>query len=169
MNFISNDLLIHRLDIFLQVQLRIRSIHYFKKDDFTKNSSYIRNFAYLLDFKNKMISKYSSRYDLYYNQNQNVSERPLHLSRLKVLEYITHLVDYVKPKKGVFIAIDGVAPVAKIKQQRSRRFKSIHDKELYDKIRKKHNKPIPTFWNNSAITPGTVFMEKLHYKIIISC
>ena len=84
----------------------------------------------------------------------------------KVLEYITHLVDYVKPNQGVFIAIDGVAPVAKIKQQRSRRFKSIHDKELYDKIRKKHNKPIPSFWNNSAITPGTVFMEKLHYKII---
>ena len=83
-----------------------------------------------------------------------------------VLEYITKLVNYVKPKKGVFIAIDGVAPVAKIKQQRSRRFKSIHDKELYDKIRKKHNKPIPTFWNNSAITPGTLFMEKLHYKII---
>ena len=83
-----------------------------------------------------------------------------------VLEYITKLVNYVKPKKGVFIAIDGVAPVAKIKQQRSRRFKSVHDKELYDKIRKKHNKPIPTFWNNSAITPGTLFMEKLHYKII---
>jgi len=84
----------------------------------------------------------------------------------KVLEYITEMVDYVKPKKGVFIAIDGVAPVAKIKQQRSRRFKSVHDRELYDKIRKKHNKPIPTFWNNSAITPGTLFMEKLHYKII---
>jgi hypothetical protein len=84
----------------------------------------------------------------------------------KVLEYISELVDYVKPKKGVFIAIDGVAPVAKIKQQRSRRFKSVHDRELYDKIRKKHNKPIPTFWNNSAITPGTLFMEKLHHKII---
>ena len=84
----------------------------------------------------------------------------------KILEYITHLVDYIKPKKGVFIAIDGVAPLAKIKQQRSRRFKSIHDKELYDKIRKKHNKPIPIFWNNSAITPGTLFMEKLHYRII---
>ena len=84
----------------------------------------------------------------------------------KILEYITHLVDYTKPKKGIFIAIDGVAPLAKIKQQRSRRFKSIHDKELYDKIRKKHNKPIPIFWNNSAITPGTLFMEKLHYRII---
>ena len=84
----------------------------------------------------------------------------------QVLDYITHLTDYVKPKKGVFIAIDGVAPVAKIKQQRSRRFKSVHDRELFDKIKIKHGKPIPNFWNNSAITPGTMFMQKLHNAII---
>lgn len=84
----------------------------------------------------------------------------------KVIEYITELTNYVNPKKGVFIAIDGVAPVAKIKQQRSRRFKSVHDRELFDKIKKKNNKPISNSWNNSAITPGTVFMEKLHYAII---
>ena len=54
----------------------------------------------------------------------------------KVLEYIEEISNYVKPKKGIFIAIDGVAPVAKIKQQRSRRFKSVHDKELWDKIKK---------------------------------
>ena len=84
----------------------------------------------------------------------------------KVLEYIEELIEYVKPTKGVYIAIDGVAPVAKIKQQRSRRFKSVHDKELWDKIKTKHNKPIPNNWNNSAITPGTEFMEKLHNKII---
>ena len=48
----------------------------------------------------------------------------------KVLEYIQELIDYVKPTQGVFLAIDGVAPVAKMKQQKSRRFKSVHDKEL---------------------------------------
>lgn len=84
----------------------------------------------------------------------------------QVMLYINELVDYVKPKKGVFIAIDGVAPVAKIKQQRSRRYKSVHDKELWDSIKKKHKKPLSNFWNNSAITPGTEFMKKLHYKII---
>jgi len=83
----------------------------------------------------------------------------------KVLEYIEEISNYVKPKKGIFIAIDGVAPVAKIKQQRSRRFKSVHDKELWDKIKKKHGKEVSNGWNNSAITPGTVFMEKLHNKI----
>jgi 5'-3' exonuclease len=83
-----------------------------------------------------------------------------------VLEYIDMIISYSKPKKGVFIAIDGVAPVAKMKQQRSRRFKSVHDRELWDKIRKKHKKPIPKFWNNSAISPGTIFMEKLDKAII---
>jgi len=85
----------------------------------------------------------------------------------KVLEYIDEISNYVKPKKGIFLAIDGVAPVAKIKQQRSRRFKSVHDKELWDSIKKKHGKPLSNSWNNSAITPGTAFMEKLHKQIII--
>ena len=71
-----------------------------------------------------------------------------------------------RTKKGVYIAIDGVAPVAKIKQQRSRRFKSIHDRDLYNNIRKKHGKEIPFFWTNSCITPGTTFMRQLN-KIII--
>lgn len=83
-----------------------------------------------------------------------------------VLEYIDKLVTFVNPKKGIYLAIDGVAPAAKIKQQRTRRFKSVHDRALFDNIKKKHDKPVSKFWNNSAITPGTEFMEKLHYKIL---
>lgn len=83
----------------------------------------------------------------------------------EVILYINHLISYVNPK-SVFLAIDGVAPIAKIKQQRSRRFKSIHDMKLFNNIKLKHKRPITNFWNNSAITPGTKFMEKLHNKII---
>jgi len=83
-----------------------------------------------------------------------------------VLEYLEKIIKYVSPSKGVYLAIDGVAPVAKIKQQRSRRFKSVADKVMWDNIKKKHNKPLTQHWNNNAITPGTEFMVKLHDKII---
>jgi 5'-3' exonuclease len=83
-----------------------------------------------------------------------------------ILEYIELLIDYVKPTKGVYIAVDGVAPLAKVKQQRYRRFKSVHDNKLWNNIKKKHNKPIGHFWNNSVITPGTEFMNNLHTKIL---
>jgi 5'-3' exonuclease len=82
-----------------------------------------------------------------------------------VIIYLEKLIDMAKPIKGVYLAVDGVAPVAKMKQQRLRRYKSINDKKLFDNIRKKHNKVIPYFWNNSAITPGTNFMQKLTEKL----
>ena len=87
----------------------------------------------------------------------------------EVLIYLEKMINYVNPKKGIYIAIDGVAPVAKIKQQRSRRFKSVHDRALWENIKKKHNKEVPNSWNNSAITPGTEFMKLLNVKIIDWC
>ena len=83
-----------------------------------------------------------------------------------VLEYIEKLIKYVDPTKGIFIAIDGPVCCAKMKQQRQRRFRSVHDKNLFDKIKEKHKIEIPYYWNNSAISPGTKFMDKLHNKII---
>jgi len=84
-----------------------------------------------------------------------------------IIDETKKLIDIINPKIGIYIAIDGVAPLAKIKQQRFRRYKSIADKKLFDNIKKKHNKSITDmFWNNSAITPGTKFMEKLHIKIL---
>jgi len=82
------------------------------------------------------------------------------------IEYIEKIIEYVEPGKGVYIAIDGPVCCAKIKQQRQRRFRSVHDKILFDNIKTKFNKQIPYFWNNSAISPGTKFMEKLNLKII---
>ena len=83
-----------------------------------------------------------------------------------VLEYLDKLIEYVKPTKGIYLAIDGVAPLAKIKQQRIRRFKSVADKIMFNNIKKKHSKPLNNNWNNNAITPGTEFMVKLHNIII---
>lgn len=77
------------------------------------------------------------------------------------LEYLKYIIEYTNPNKLIYIAIDGVAPIAKIKQQRMRRFKSVKEKYLNDKIKKKHGKDIGNYWNNSAITPGTDFMKRI--------
>ena len=85
------------------------------------------------------------------------------------IKYLDEVINFINPTKEVYIAIDGVAPVAKMKQQRQRRYKSVNDKILFDNIKKKHDKEITTYWNNSAITPGTKFMKKLTNRIINYC
>jgi len=77
---------------------------------------------------------------------------------LKIDEYISQL----KPDKNVFIAFDGVAPVAKLDQQRSRRYKSIYQNTIMRSIFKSTS---PDPWNTTAITPGTIFMKRLNEKI----
>lgn len=73
---------------------------------------------------------------------------------LKLEEYIKS----IDPKKRIMIAFDGVAPIAKLEQQRSRRFKSLLEVE----INKKCNISDFKGWNKTAITPGTHFMKKLN-------
>jgi 5'-3' exonuclease len=73
----------------------------------------------------------------------------------KIDEYIFQL----KPDNIVYIAFDGVAPVAKLEQQRSRRYKSLYQNNISRSIFK-DAKPDP--WNTTAITPGTIFMKKLN-------
>jgi len=76
----------------------------------------------------------------------------------KLDEYICEL----KPKNNIFIAFDGVAPVAKLEQQRNRRYKSLYQNNISKSIFK-DSKPDP--WNTTAITPGTLFMKKLNESI----
>ena len=85
------------------------------------------------------------------------------------VNYIKYIIEYSNPSKLIFIAIDGVAPYAKIKQQRMRRFKSVKERLLRDRIKDKYKKDKDTFWNNSAITPGTEFMDKLFNAIKLFC
>lgn len=74
-----------------------------------------------------------------------------------LIQDICKYVEFVWREAGqpqnVFLSIDGVVPMAKIKQQRHRRFKSIwqHKQEPSAK---------PT-WDTNCITPGTSFMKRL--------
>jgi 5'-3' exoribonuclease 2 len=84
----------------------------------------------------------------------------------QVIAYIELLIDQTKPTKSIYIAVDGVAPMAKIKHQRLRRFKSVYDRKIFESLAKKHNKVLPKEWNTSAITPGTIFMDKLMKSLL---
>jgi 5'-3' exonuclease len=74
-----------------------------------------------------------------------------------IIKYCLKVIKEVNPKSGVFIAIDGVVPMAKMKQQRLRRFKSIWLTESTPSTG-----PV---WDRNSITPGTAFMKKLRIRL----
>ena len=81
----------------------------------------------------------------------------------RIIEYIEYIIRFINPTNLVYIAVDGVAPVAKINQQRKRRFTSAN--EYKHRIYKKYNIPYNDSWSNIVITPGTDFMFALHQNI----
>jgi 5'-3' exonuclease len=72
--------------------------------------------------------------------------------------YTRYVLSVLKPN-NVYIMIDGVAPRAKMNQQRERRYKSTFFKEIYQKT--------STFWDTNKITPGTKFMKKIQLALDI--
>lgn len=70
------------------------------------------------------------------------------------------LIRNVQPTELVYIAIDGVAPRAKMSQQRKRRFLSAQRNDAIQQFKKKHNIPFVD-WDSNCITPGTTFMHEL--------
>lgn len=95
------------------------------------------------------------------------------------------ITEIVKPKVSVFLAIDGVAPRAKLNQQRSRRFRSAQDRiEAMKQENQRKNKifmpmkeedvggsssMMEGIFDSNCITPGTDFMSRvsktIHYFI----
>ncbi|KAK4960814.1 5'-3' exoribonuclease 2, partial [Elasticomyces elasticus] len=94
---------------------------------------------------------------------------------LAVFEYTERVVNMVRPRKLLMIAVDGVAPRAKMNQQRSRRFRSAQEakakdeakEEFYHMLRASGKEPEDEeaankkTWDSNAITPGTPFMDIL--------
>lgn len=82
-----------------------------------------------------------------------------------VCQYLDKILKAVKPTKMVYIAVDGVAPLAKMKQQRVRRFKAVQDRRELDRIDTKHKCFKPSKFDYNMISPGTEFMEGLTQRV----
>ena len=93
-----------------------------------------------------------------------------------IYEYTDKVIDIVRPKKVLYLAIDGVAPRAKMNQQRSRRFRTAIDaQEKADreatikhkwaeegiKFSDKPSQSQGESFDSNVITPGTEFMHNL--------
>lgn len=79
---------------------------------------------------------------------------------IKIEEYIFT----INPDSYVFIAFDGVAPVAKLEQQRNRRYKSWFLNEMTKTFNSTSNANADQsfHWDATSITPGTQFMNNLN-------
>ncbi|KAI0840320.1 exoribonuclease 1 [Hypoxylon sp. FL0890] len=86
---------------------------------------------------------------------------------IRIFNYIEHLFGKIKPKKLFFMAIDGVAPRAKMNQQRARRFRTALDAEQAREkaIREGQELPKEDPFDSNCITPGTEFMAKLTQQL----
>lgn len=80
-----------------------------------------------------------------------------------IFKYIEHLFEIIKPNQVFYMAIDGVAPRAKMNQQRARRFRTAFEAEenLKKAIEKGQEIPKDDPFDSNSITPGTEFMAKL--------
>lgn len=88
-------------------------------------------------------------------------ERKLEDIYYDIFRYIDEMVHLIKPKKLLMISADGVAPRAKMNQQRSRRFRKtdINKKEL--EALRKQGMDLQKMFNSDSISAGTEFMFDL--------
>ncbi|KAK5728245.1 exonuclease II Exo2 [Elasticomyces elasticus] len=86
---------------------------------------------------------------------------------IKIFNYIEHLFGKIKPQKLFFMAIDGVAPRAKMNQQRARRFRTALDNENAREKAIAEGKEMPKEepFDSNCITPGTEFMARLTQQL----
>ena len=84
-------------------------------------------------------------------ENKQLTEQMIFELICKKVEQYIYLV---KPTNVIYIAFDGVASIAKLNQQRSRRYKNTFIKYVESNKERNNN------WNTVKITPGTEFMIK---------
>jgi len=94
---------------------------------------------------------------------------------VNIFEYIDRIFSICRPRRLLYMAIDGVAPRAKMNQQRSRRFRAAKESResretiarIKEEIKAKGGRLPPEVekkeghFDSNCITPGTEFMDRL--------
>ena len=109
-----------------------------------------------------------------YDKNDTLYENKIYKW---ICERLIYYIKTIEPTNRVLIAFDGVAPVAKLEQQRNRRYKTWYVNDYLNQFAQDKKE----MWDTTAITPGSEFMKNLsnyinnyftdkytHLKIIIS-
>ncbi|WRT69101.1 uncharacterized protein IL334_006085 [Kwoniella shivajii] len=97
---------------------------------------------------------------------------------VEIFNYTERVVNMTRPRKVLMMAIDGVAPRAKMNQQRSRRFRAAQEAADKEEERREAIKMFEAMghqvseetqnhksWDTNAITPGTPFMDLLSISL----
>jgi len=128
------------------------------------HSSIIRKYTPTITTHNLYLDCNSIIYDVYNSSDEDKTDK--HFAATIIQRVILKIEEYIaliRPQTTVIIAFDGVAPVAKLEQQRARRYKSWYQTELSANILKKTT--ASDAWNTASITPGTKFMAELNATI----
>ncbi len=99
-------------------------------------------------------------HDTYDMQNEKIQKDIVN----HTIDYINKIVHYAQPTELVYIAIDGLPPVAKMIQQRKRRFISSWRQNIIKKRLSECKQPFLD-WDRNQITPGTSFMDYLNKSL----
>ena len=122
-----------------------------------KNHKQIVNKLQNMNFINNLYLDCNSI--IYDSLNFKLFENTLQFENLiiqNVINKIEFIIKTINPNKRIFIAFDGVPPIAKLNQQKNRRYKTSLQNILFNK---------EILWDTCSITPGTNFMNKLNINI----
>lgn len=139
-------------------------------------------FSYIVRNHPEIIKKYSKEtmkidnlfmdcnsiiYDVIRNlekeNNTNDNAIDINLIIEGVINKIEDYIHTISPNNIAMISFDGVAPFAKLEQQRTRRYKSVFQQKIMENIDNTYVKKGK--FNTTAITPGTIFMDNLNKQV----
>jgi 5'-3' exonuclease len=134
--------------------------------DGTDSGTFLNDSKYLLLDFNSIIHHTSSKLieELNNTRSKNPDFKNMSIDDIELMiirqvnNFIISILEQINLEKlnSVYVALDGVPTFSKILEQKKRRFMGDFIEKLLE------NYSLPFTWSKNNISPGTVFMEKIH-------